>query len=53
MQQPQHTTTECVLARRSHLEASYGSQETEGDLELLRQQAAEDAKAGLAVPPIP
>lgn len=38
---------------RSHLEATYDSEETQADLQLLRQQAAEDAAAGLTVPPIP
>lgn len=38
---------------RSHLESTYDSQETQADLELLRQLAAEDAQAGRTVPPIP
>ena len=39
--------------RSSHLASTYDSEETQADLELLRQQAAQDAAAGLTVPPIP
>ena len=38
---------------RSHLEATYEEAETQADLELLRQQAAADAAAGMAVVAVP
>lgn len=42
-----------MLERRSHLEATYDSAETQEDLALLRQQAQADSAAGMAVPAIP